>query len=420
MSTDLIRVSNIRTGGSKAQALDVTMNLDEIRNELEKKGLMSPTDYFLLDGKTEVDKEQEGLIPLSSIVKEGLIVIGMPAGIPSAGDGVDAYNAMSGAEQNSLLMNIQIFRGLTITKDKGFVKTFKDLYSWNQSPVANNPRTVSQVQTSYSFNEVTHMLHVFGSDSASVSLNAPFGDAEANFKHEQSKETSSKNVTEYLISRFVLNKVELKTDKNNIICSPAFIGAVENAIADYANGSDTNGITAYSKLLDVLNEWGYYVPLTFTLGGALFSEETTKITEYSSAETEKDEFGGSFKAAFDGIGGGGAYNHASGSDEKTTSSSKYKDTAINQVGGKAGTYADYATWASSLDKWNYWALATALELLPSLYLLSRGDEKAKSTLNKCLTLIDSYNSVGTIQYQQPYLSMKDYSNIIGSMLNPFA
>ncbi len=415
----LITITNIRTGNTKSEAMDTTQLLSDARVFLRSKSLMAAQDFFLTKGGTEVDPTAEGQVPLSSILVDDVLTVGVPATVPASPDAVSSYASMAGAQRNTLFANIQIFRGLTVTLEEGFAKTFKDLYSWTSPPEANTPRTVTEVQYKYCFNEVTHSLHVFGADTASVSLEAPFGSAQADYSHESSKTTSDKTVTEYITARFLVRKVSLKTEIGNVVVAPDFVAAVEGAVANCQSGNTASETAAYSSLLDVLNEWGYYVPGTFDLGGVLYSTDSTKITEFSDAETEKQAYGGSFKASFDGIGGGASYNHSSGSETTTTSSSKFQDLSINQVGGKPGTTNSYDDWAKSLDLWNYWALASASQLLPSLYLLARGDENAKSALNISLRLIDGYHSAANFQSIQPCLDMGGYATQIETLLNPF-
>ncbi|MBL6448200.1 hypothetical protein JMN32_17935 [Fulvivirga sp. 29W222] len=415
----LITVNNTNSGADKSVELDINAKLSDTRKTLENLGLMSQEDFFLENGKTEIEKPQEPQIPLSEVVYDGKLTVGSPQ-LPG-GNAVDRYNQMSVAEKNALFSNIQIFRGLTVTQELGFGKTFKDLYYWKDGnmPAANNPRILTEVDYSYTFNKVTSMLTTFGSDSGSISFESPYASAEANFKYEQEHSTSSEEVTEYLNARFIVRKVELDVAMNSLSVNPEFIHAIEEAVKNCDPNNNSQGMQGYSNLLEVLNEWGYYVPLTFTLGGVLYSSDTTKITEFSDAESKKEEFGGSFKAAFDGIGGGGSYQHAQGSSSKTTSSSKFQDITIDQVGGAAGSTNDYNTWAKSLDQAINWNLASASKLLPSLVLVSLGDENAKNALNTCLSLLNGYNSVGSLQYLQPYLNMGDYSSVVSSILNPF-
>jgi hypothetical protein len=419
MSNKLITVDNTRSGADKAVSLDTSKILSDIRTQLEGLSLMDSTDFFLENGKTEIEKSEESLITLSSIVAQAAIVVGVPQ-LPG-GNSVDIYNHMENSEKLALFSNIEIFRGLTVTKELGFCKTFKNLYSWkpNSMPAANNPRISTEIDYSFTFNEVTQMLSTFGSESGSISLSTPYASGSANFSYEQEHSTSSNEVKEYLNARFIVRKVELDVSADSLVVDPNFVTAVVTAVKGYDSSNEASAIQAYSNLLGVLNEWGYYVPLTFTLGGVLYSTDTTKITEFSQAASEKEDFGGSFKAEFDGIGGGGSYNQAHGSSSKTSSSSKFKDITIDQVGGLAGTTNDYSTWAKSLDKAVNWNLASATKLWPSLVLLSRGDQKAKDALNTCLTILDGYNSVGSLQYLQPYLNMGDYATVIETIINPF-
>ena len=161
---------------------------------------------------------------------------------------------------------------------------------------------------------------------------------------------SHKTVTEYMTQRYLSNKVELSVPQQNIKGNPEFIEQVKQAV----KGKEQS-IDGYEALVNVLNEWGWYIPLKFTLGGALYATKKEQITTYSVADSESQKFGTEFKAAFDGIGGGGAYEHSEGKKSSSSSTEIAKTAQLLQIGGKAGTVSAYKEWNDSLDEainWN--------------------------------------------------------------------
>lgn len=410
----MVKVSR-SDGRSASFLLNTADKLDSIRKFLAGKKFMDANDLFLSQG-TEVDREQEDEIALSDILKDGVLGVGQANTGSNLGgdDTVARYNQLRDDQKQAVFGNIEVFRGLGFTKD-GFAKTFNDVYAWKPGylPAADMPRVNTELSSSYSFSKVTHDLTVFGSSSTSVSFSSPYASGEAEFKHEQSKSTSSSKVTEYLVSRYTVRKVALKVDPARLVASPGFVAAVGKAVTGNENSRD-----GYINLMQVLDNWGYYVPIEFTLGGVIYSSDSTQIDDFSEAESEKQEFSGSFKAEFDGIGGGGAYKEAHGSDSKTTSSTKYQNITLQLIGGKEGTEKDYPAWATSLSPPVSWQLAEAQMLYPSLMLLNATKE-GRAALGSAITIIDRFVGYPGASTLQPYLDMRAYNTRMQELLNPF-
>lgn len=417
MST-LITVSHTN-GASKVMMLDTEAALHTVRKELTASLIMAPEDVFLLN-ETEVDNTQEAKITLSWIIVSNTIRIGLAAvPVPDPEAGVDTYRALNAAQRKGLFQNIQIFRGLTFRENDGFVKTFKDLYTWKDGymPDANNPRVNTSVSSDYAFSKVTKELKLMETNSASLSLSTPYGSGETEFKHEKSKTTTSTNVKEYLMSRFVVRKVSLHVDSNRIQANEDFVKAVEKALSVTGDSR-----VKCCKLLETLNEYGYYIPLDFSLGGSLYATEETTISEFSKAEEEKTEFSASFKGEFEKIGGGAAYKNASGSSQTTTTSTKYKNVHILQVGGIAGMTNDYVKWAESLRKATHWDVVATENLYPSLMLLTCAADTAKGNqlLSTCLRIFNETRSLPILKTLQPFLDIASYGNAIEVLTDPWA
>jgi hypothetical protein len=401
-------------GGSKSFLFDLSEKLSAARDFLQHEKFMSADDAFLNQG-AEVDREQEAEIDLSELVANGTLNIGQASDVsPISGDDTAArYNLLRDDQKRKIYDNIQIFRGISITKD-GFDKTFRDVYGWDGGylPDANTPHINTELISNYSFSKVTHDLTVFGSSSASVSFSSSYASGEAEYKQEHSKTTSDSKVTEYLVTRYVVRKALLQVDPAKLAPASGFVDALTTAI--HGNEDKLDG---YYNLVKVLDEWGYYVPQEFTLGGVIYATDATQITDFSEAESVKQEFSGSFKAEFSGIGGSAAYKEAKGSDSKTTSSTKFQDITMQLIGGKEGMEKDYPGWAKSLDAPIAWALAEAPKLYPTLALLGRADGGPRLATS-AIRLIERFSGYPTVQNLQPYLDMGKYNTAVQVLLMP--
>ncbi len=396
---------------------DITSKLIEVRKVLES----AETDYFMkredyfLNEESKILISQESQISLSMLLNSGNVVT---VGVLELSDpldpedGVQYYMDLSTTEKLSLFENVQIFNGLTFDPEQGFRKSFKKLYSWKEGkfPDALIPRILTEVEYKDAYSKVTHSLQETNTNSGSVSLAGPTIGGEAEFEFEQSKSQSSSEVTQYITGKFLVRKVALQVDLDNYQASNDFNEAINNAILEYSD----NDFKTCKAVVEVLNEYGYYIPKEYNLGGALFSSDSTTIREYSESETNRQEFGGSFKAAFTSIGGGASYNNASGSTETTTQTDKFQITSLLQIGGRAGTSNDYSEWAKTLDKAIYWGVATFDEMLPSVAILSN-----VANMNKIISLFDKYSSYPGIVEIQPHINLLDYATAIQNLYNPW-
>lgn len=388
---------------SKVFSLNPNASLADIRDQLEKKQFMNKEDVFLLND-VAFDRDQEGEVTLSQLVPTGgVLYIGastIDIGKEDSDRNIMTYKKLSLAQKQALFSNIEITRGLVIN-DNGFQRSFKDIVSWGvKIPDESKPRIITEVVTDYSFNKTTSELKTTGVEKTSVSFSSPFLSAESEYKHEKSKITSTSKVKEYLVSKYIVRKVQLNMDIENMVVSPDFVKAVKKAVQ-----GNEDSIDGYSNLIQLLNDWGYYVPSKFTLGGMLYSKETTEISDFSQAETEKNEFSVSFKGTFEKIGGGAGYSNATGSEKTTTTSSKYKATTLIQVGGTPGTDNDYTKWMKGLDPATNWDAASYEIIIPSIALLWSNNAGLAST---CVKLINKFYSYAAVKDRQSYLDMLNY------------
>lgn len=417
MATKLIKVNKPGTIPVSVQ-LDTASMLSAVRTTLEATDgatsgikIMDATDSFISQGSV-ILTSQEATISLDTLLS-GSSSITLGSAAPddplSAQDGVQRYNDLSATEKTALFNNIQIFKGLTFGGTEGFGKSFKTVYSWKNgtNPDALLPRILTEVSTVSSYTKVTHSMEDSNVNSGSASLSTPYGGGEAEFKYAQSKATSSSQVTQYVTGKFIVRKVEISIDPAQCVIDPAFEAAIANAV--HSPNPDT--FQQYYDLLKVLNQYGYYIPKVYTLGGALLSSDSTTINDFSETKTTEQEYGGSFKAAFDGIGGGASYKNAQKNTTTTTTSTKFEVTSFNQIGGKAGTSNDFKNWATSMDKAIYWDVASYDELLPTLVLISDAQVQ-----NKCLNLINKFYSYPNAVELQPNLNMLDYGTKVESLL----
>lgn len=332
-------------------------------------------------------------------------------------ENVDNYLELSDEEKQFLFKNVNIFRGIRFSEKGGEKRSFHDLYGWGDYlPAQLNPAEITLEKNEHSFSKVTHELKKMNVNSASVSFSSGYGSAESEFRHEKSRNTSSSTVDEYLLAQQIIRKSCFSIDFRKAKIADDFLLAIAKAV-----DTEEDNHKHCVALLNVLNEWGYYVPQEFSLGGILYSEAVTKITEYSTAETEKEEFSSSFKASFNKIGGGASFGNSWSSEETDTQSNKYEKTTIHQIGGVAGLTNSYPQWATSLYDARFWNIAECAKLYPSLMLLMSATDKPYGVrlLGTCIRTFNSSLALPALRTMQPYVDLEEYTASMEEMLSPY-
>jgi len=389
----VITVINNDTKESKSLYFHEDSKLSEVRTKLQIKGLMKDSDFFLSAG-SDFDRDSETEVTLEQFLDTGTtLVVGHDSGDLGPADPtrkVMNFKDLSPASQKALIDNIELTKGVTIDTDGMSRSLKKSIVSWDFSKLdSSKPVHVTKYESKFSFDKVTHELNTFGAESASANLTTPYGGGSASYEYEKSKITKSEKVTEHLVTRFLVQKEEIKMELENMTVSPDFVTAVRNAVE-----GNENSINGYQNLKEVLDDWGYYVPCQAMLGGALYSTESTEINEFSEANSEKEKFSASFNAAFDGIGGGGEYSKSQGYTQTDASSSKFTNISMDQLGGlPLAKDNGYDKWMESLDPAENWTAISYGEMIPSLALIFNEDEGLATNASNLLTEYCTYPAV---------------------------
>lgn len=351
-----VNVRNKETGDSIGVALEKSMTLLQVRKKLETADFM-PQNVMFLSNDSIVRKEDEGLIALDEVIdtqcKPPKLLIGLHCDIDP-------------------LSNVSDFTNLT--------------------------------------NSEIMDLSLRTSDKSSLSLNTPFLDVSAEYARQKSAKTNSEAITEYLLSKYVVSLISFKINPKKCLPSDEFIKSVNHIMT-----VDIEPERKAVLLLEELDTYGLYIPVEFTMGGALYAEESTKINEFSMAETEKNDFSLSVNAKFNGYGGGASTSGGTENESTVSSSSKYKNVTIQQIGGKAGSTENKDVFISSLETLSTWEIVDIIKFYPSVFLLAKARNftdidptlfiKVKNLLNRF------YNHKFLIEHQ-PCINMRQYIDIL--------
>jgi hypothetical protein len=410
MTQVLVLVKN-NNGISRNYYLFLNHTLKQIRETLTGEGFMFRDDDFMSNDAPVAKKDEEEVQLYELVGQDNLLPLHIgkyQTGLDSQDTSLERYNGLNLAQKIALFKEIEIFRGLTASYQEGFRKTFKPcITEWTkeeQLPDSVRPTYVSEVTVQSSFNEVTHSMVVSSINKASASLNIPFGGGQAEFEHAQRTATTSNEVTQYFAGKFFVTKVLLNVDINNLELVPDFTEQVLTAVQKGTN------IDQYANLINTLNERGYFVPKSFRLGGSLLNRASTKVSKFSQSQSEQQEFAVGFRLTIKGFGGGADYSNSSGSDQSSSTTSRYSDLTIEMIGGQAHAN-DYKSWALSLNPAINWDVITYDQLYPTIALL-----KNKSLIRHCLYLMNEYNTYPTVQDKQRAISIAKYATQVETIL----
>ena len=272
----------------------------------------------------------------------------------------------------------------------------------DQLPVGDRV-AANDTSSDHAFNEWTKSLVEKSVDTGSVSLSTPFGGGEASFEHMRSKSTDSKTVTEYLVGKVLIQKIRIKLKFKDLTLTKAFEDDLQKALL--ADGVKDDKVLQAQALVNALNELGFYVPWEFTLGGALLTTTTTKITEFKQVNDEKDKFEAGVNASYEGISGGAKGSHSEEKKAETSESHKYENLSFRQMSGpRAVDTNELKNFLDALESSVNWDVIVYHKLCPTLALLS-----SNSMRNYCLKLLDNYGTYPQLMEAQPYLNLIHYS-----------
>ena len=154
-----------------------------------------------------------------------------------------------------------------------------------------------------------------------------------------------------------------------------------------------------------------------TLGGVLLTVKQSEINSWTESETTSNTFSSSFKASFDGIGGGGAYNHADKTGTTSSGSVGTDSLMFTAIGGSPTDANDFPTWAKSLDPVSAWSSSEISKMVPSLIPLLNMGSNSKSMLYYIRSLMSSeYANCPELERLQPIIAVGKYVSQIADLL----
>lgn len=415
----LITVKNTN-GKSLSGFYDLDADLTIIRKLITKAGLMGATDVFIFNNSA-LEVDHEAWITLQALLgEEGVeLTIGTPGKVPSE---IVDYAKLDYNDKLAFLGNgissINVFNGLSMETNASdlvqFVRKFKTLFRFVNGyyPAEVKPSLLFDFESQLTFSEESHSLTTSGVEKTTVSLTTPWVSGEASYEHAKSKTTSSKKVRTYFTERHNCNKINLSIDPEKIVPDFEFIKNVKDAVTKYDDGVDK-----YQALVEVLNKFGWYIPLEFTLGSALYATKSTEVDSYKEATEESTKFDVNFKAEFKGIGAGAGHSKEDKEKKEDDKETKKEHIVFYQIGGSTIGKDDLTDWVTSLNDARNWDIIRYSKLYPSLLLLP---DSESATFSECARVLRQFYNNKYVKNLQKYISVKDYEYEMAKLVDPFS
>lgn len=399
------------------ESLDPSLKLKDVRTILILKKFMTEDDNFIYNNEV-LARTEEANRNYADILSDNVLSIGVPTVTDSSGElsGPARFQGMNFNEKRDLLgeRNVNVFTGLTfkeVNSNVTFTQTFKKLYKFAADYVPTSIYAGKEVDSEeiISYSQDVNSVMCSGVNSTSVTLSTPWVQGQAGFTDAQERSKSSDKVKSYHTQRYLRNMVKLQADINKLIIEDEFADALKNAV--YGLGVSKK---ACLNLVAVLNEYGWYIPIEYTLGGAVYSTKVKEVSSYQEAVTESQSFKASFNVSFGNVGAGGGHDEEKSKLSKNANTRSHENVILHQIGGACPTYEnDFTCWSSSLNQANNWRIIRYDMLLPSLMLLRGTDD---DTLSTCLQTLRTYCHYRDVKSLQMYINIQKYELQIASKI----
>ncbi|OWY23350.1 hypothetical protein C7N43_07210 [Sphingobacteriales bacterium UPWRP_1] len=339
------------------------------------------------------------------------------------------YFKLTPQQQEDLYDRIGFFKGLVVDHtqseivQQGFREIFKRTVGMPTDPTSavkvfyRKPKFSGFYETNYALSEGTHQLQTNGIMNFGCVLNAGGGigvkvgvSAGYNYGKESMKKTSSHEKKVFISSNFFLPKVELSFDAGRPCASPEFLTAITEALT-----FDNNNNARFKRLLNVLNDFGHFVPTKLIIGGRLFgtdektiktdaeiSDVTTKHSAALKAKVKGIAFQGDAKAEFS------MANREQKSNEATEEAQKME---VKAIGGEGALVSDADAWTKSLHDYTAWSLVRYDGMTPSINILP------KETYEQCkdviMDIVNNNHIEDLLDMNAYFLFYSGYNEVFG-------
>ncbi len=411
--TELIQI-NHTNGNRESLSLDTEKYLSEIRRVLMDKKLMQDVDYFL-NGSSRINRSSETEITLDKLLNgEKILYLGSGCVIGEHTT-FEEFVRMGNDEKISFFHQNQVTHGITFTSS-GMERSFRSMYTLLEPPLMAKETVNTKMESSYAFSEMKRNINLVSSNQASIAFHSPYANAKSEYEYEKSKSVTSSKITEYLLSKFVISQARFEVNPSKVSVNMDFFHEVSATV--YSEKEDHQKA---ADLMMVLERWGLYLPLEFTMGGALYTSDEKQITEFKETKQDKEKFSVAADVAFSGYGGGFSYGGSTEESESGSQKEEFKNLRVSQIGGAPGNIESKVDFADSLKEMSTWEMVDIKKFYPSILLLRnvKIDGKKTTLFKDVLGILNENYYIESVKKIQPYINMLEYTTSVEALVSPF-
>jgi hypothetical protein len=235
---------------------------------------------------------------------------------------------------------------------------------------------------------------------------------DAAYNSASSRATHDKQIRIFVQASRIARKAEIIFVQDNISLAAEMVTKIEQAC-----GSGTNTQQA-TRLLDVLEDYGHFVPMSIFMGGRLTLFTSTELNDHSEFNSVSHEIRTAAKAQLESGSGAGATGGKTGR-ETTTTTVQQASQLLSEVRGGDPSQAnsqikDFGTvWQTTVGPYHRWATIGygGKSLLPTIDVLPNDLSK------KCQEILRKYFISKLVSQRSEYVGTEQdtpYANHLGT------
>ncbi|NEQ66467.1 MAG: hypothetical protein F6K21_13365 [Symploca sp. SIO2D2] len=240
----------------------------------------------------------------------------------------------------------------------------------NDHPNWSVPRKIASLTVNVSNSRVSHELVKFASKQTSTQEFSLLG--VGSNSNQESSQSSSQSVTNksYLLAEYKVQKLILSVDFNKIQLEQEFTEKLKEIFPDLEENSEPEDNeddewSDFIRLNYLLNEYGYFVPLKFELGGKISAQQEVN-SRIDSDSQEYKSFGSSVAAQLNFFqpSAMSSETKTSGKHESNQKMFQQDDIELEYYGGMGAATAAPSLWISSLEYYPTWQVIGYSNFVP--------------------------------------------------------
>lgn len=373
-----------------------------VKNIIEDKVItVKPTEKFLRSDEKSVPQINIPQISDSqSLKRQGILKEAKFQSDKSIGSTskLDSYDNLDAIHQEEFIKSKRLNRSL-----KGNLEFCQeDSIKWRKLPNASEPKHTLQTQIYYTYNDNSYEIKKFVSGHAGLSMGI-FG---FGFKNEYTCKDEqinfSKETEVHITALHYVPKIEIFISIDDIQPSQKFTNTVRLLnIQEYSENE-------YLKLIKILDQYGYYLPTSFILGGAMYSSTKESVTTHQEASKVSRKFGSAFEAKLKlldiSIGNSASLQRATEQTKSRDSLTEKNNISLSLIGGDPATLNHPTKWIESLGPSKNWSILEYGDVIPIINIL----DKPLQSFCKSLILEHCHYTNKKLSSAAPSTNMKAY------------